>query len=751
MLFRIFNPNMRFLIRSILVGLVLLFSSGCVYFNTFYNAKKYFALAREQQIRRVAAGSDTTVLVTENEKKLFAKSMEKCSKVLDVYSKDREYVPRAIQLLGEIYYWQGDYIAAIRKFNEFISNNPEHPSIHRVYYYKGLSYLKQGDYPSAEQELEKVAVRAPSKTLRNRAAYMLAEIAMLRGSSFGALDQLKRLDGSSRAMQSLIRFKIGTLLYKQRDFEGAHKAFVKVEAIAQNRDMDELGMPDNMKYTADFNAGLCLKQLNRLVEARVHFSSLINNNAYFKRFGEIYNEVADCYFLMGNDTLAEEIYHKVVHDYDKSRAAATAYYRLGLMYEKRNDGLSNAFSYYRKAQSVAGQCEEALFAKERLQNLRLIRFLTADRETFFADSGFTRADTLLMDSIGKLSVSEKHFRIAETYLYLLDNVDSALHYYTVVSNMDSIIDSTDSCLPLKMKSHFARAWLLDNIIGKKEEAALIYQALIETYAGTEYARAAANTIGLKYEIRADSLRSSFLSAESLFYNVRDCAAAYRAFFKIATNYYTDSLWAAKALLAAGWCADECLSDSSLAIAAYSLLDSLYSKTPHAEFARKKLYGRKEKLIGEFAVQKPGTTLNAKDNELLRRADSLSGGKSVAEMEDEEAWVKIDAIVSTGVTLEGKRTETELKLALVPAINALDEIYINMVDEGLKQEGVLSAVVTIKSSGEIGRIRFEKGGINDQPLLVQVESLLAATQFVESPFDVTVTIKIRFKNNAGNNK
>ncbi|MBL8026431.1 MAG: tetratricopeptide repeat protein, partial [Fibrobacteres bacterium] len=214
---------MQFIKFFLISAFSLLSISGCVYFNTYYNAEKYFSTAREQQIRRLASGSDTSVAVTENEKKLYTKSIEKCSKVLDVYAKDRKYVPLSILLLGEIYYWQAEYPAAIRKFNEFISNNQEHKLLFRAFYYKGLAYMQQGDYALAEKELERVAIEGKSRSLKNRARYMLAEIAMKRGSTFGALDELKKLEGGGRAMSSLIHFKTGMLFYKQKDFDNAFK------------------------------------------------------------------------------------------------------------------------------------------------------------------------------------------------------------------------------------------------------------------------------------------------------------------------------------------------------------------------------------------------------------------------------------------------------------------------------------------------------------------------------------------------
>ncbi|MBL8029297.1 MAG: tetratricopeptide repeat protein, partial [Fibrobacteres bacterium] len=487
----------------------------------------------------------------------------------------------------------------------------------------------------------------------------------------------------------------------------------------------------DMKYTADFTAGQCLKSSMKYKEAKDYYYKLIDNNAYFKKYGDIYNEIADCDYEAGSDSLAEALYKKVTKDYDRTRAAALAYYRLGLIYGKRAGGLSQAFNYFRKAQSVAGECPEAVLAREKLNNLRLIRFLTTPKDSVLTDSGFTSADSALADSISKLSPSARHFRIAEAYLYQLNDPDSAVNHYRAIDLIDTSDDTTRALKNYKMKAIYATAWIMDNLKKNSKEAEDAYKEVIERYPATEIAKASAMALKLsesQYLTGDDSLAQKFTHAETLYYNAGKCKEAYNEFVDIFKFRPTDTIWSAKALLAAGWVAEDCLNDSTLAIKAYTTLDTAFPKTEQAQFAKRKLKGRKEAVQTEITVSRPGS---ASASEAGQKGDSTGiTGVKAEEKPNEDAWVTFDGASTDAGELKGKRSSDAIGKAMKPLIDALDETYIDLIDEGLKQEGVLTIGLLIKSTGEITKVRPENGEINDKVLIEQTRTMLDQMQFDE---------------------
>jgi len=98
-------------------------------------------------------------------------------------------------------------------------------------------------------------------------------------------------------------------------------------------------------------------------------------------------------------------------------------------------------------------------------------------------------------------------------------------------------------------------------------------------------------------------------------------------------------------------------------------------------------------------------------------------------------------------MEGKRSEQIIRKELKPAIEAIDETYINLVDDGLKQEGDLTVRVTIKSTGEISKVKSDKSdtGLNDKTLIEETENMLLGMEFEEgAKEDLVLEIRLNFK-------
>jgi len=90
--------------------ILILLLSGCAYFNTFYNAKRYYKKAYHETLR------NRTNNLTSSEKTNYGKAIEKASKLLRLYP-ESNYVDDALLLMGKAYYFQREYHQALRKFN----------------------------------------------------------------------------------------------------------------------------------------------------------------------------------------------------------------------------------------------------------------------------------------------------------------------------------------------------------------------------------------------------------------------------------------------------------------------------------------------------------------------------------------------------------------------------------------------------------------------------------------------------------
>ena len=106
MTFRIYKNYLYIII-------LLIFQSGCAYFNTFYNAKIYYQEA--EKLRLEKEGEATPITAMDK----YGKVIEKCQKVLNEFPKSR-FKTNAVLLMAQARYYRGDYDIAIENLHKKI-------------------------------------------------------------------------------------------------------------------------------------------------------------------------------------------------------------------------------------------------------------------------------------------------------------------------------------------------------------------------------------------------------------------------------------------------------------------------------------------------------------------------------------------------------------------------------------------------------------------------------------------------------
>jgi hypothetical protein len=235
----------------------------------------------------------------------------------------------------------------------------------------------------------------------------------------------------------------------------------------------------------------------------------------------------------------------------------------------------------------------------------------------------------------------------------------------------------------------------------------------------------------------------FWQAESLFYDRNDCAAAIAAFEQFYADYPKEP-FAAKALFSAAWISEDCLTDNVSAEKRYKLALDSFPETDYGRFARRKLEGKKAGLKDIDAQGPEGTTLTDEMEYKIEKA----GTPKVKEVRDEGAWVTLVSLTAIEGVLEGQaRAQDTLKHEIQPAVNAVDETYIDMVDDNLTQEGDLVVRVWIAETGEVTKVKTETiaNSIMDKTLIEEVQAIFQGLEFKEAKTACSIEIKLNFKN------
>ncbi len=161
----------RCLLAILLVSFVL---SGCAYYNTFFNARKYYDDAEEARAgtpeeKRGKIGLD-----------LYEKAMKKCAKVI-VEHPDSKWVDDAVLLMGKCMYAKGDYLAALRKFDEIASYYGNTKIAEEARFFKAKTYVALDRYGEAVSVLEAYR-NSPNLGWKREADFLYARVQYEQGN-----------------------------------------------------------------------------------------------------------------------------------------------------------------------------------------------------------------------------------------------------------------------------------------------------------------------------------------------------------------------------------------------------------------------------------------------------------------------------------------------------------------------------------------------------------------------------------------
>lgn len=348
---------------------------SCAYFNTYYNAKKYYNSGRK------ASEKNTGIKITQNEVKNYELAIEKCKSVIRKFP-DSRYVDDALLIMGKAYYYLGDYENSKINLQELLRRYPESNLTNESLLWSGRAAWKLGQYTIAEEGITKVLELTNDDKLRSAGYEMLSEIQRDKGSENLELKYLREnLKYSKNDQQKAeINYRIGTILLGSGDFENAISAFKKVESLLPNPELLEKA---KMDYTRS------LKHMGRTNEALDILQTMHDSERFKKIRGEIENEIADISLRGGDTEGAIEMYGDVGINYQKTTSSAHAWFILGNLHLYPIDSLHNQINYHFAREYFARSAKSKkknVYTNSSRRNKRILDGFLATLETTKIDN-----------------------------------------------------------------------------------------------------------------------------------------------------------------------------------------------------------------------------------------------------------------------------------------------------------------------------------------------------------------------------
>ncbi len=563
---RAWTPKRMLQVGVLCVGAAYLLS-GCVYFNTFYNAEKAYEQALRMKKKRMAQNPEDTILVSSDEKLKLERSIAKSSKVLELHSDKPEYQPRALFLIGESYLQLGEYDKAIQKYDELARYYPNAEEIPLARFHRAKALFLDGQYSFAKPALEEIVASTQNPAWRNEAILCLAQLEAAENSPLASLELYEKLlmqKNQPAKTRAKIHFEAARLAFEVKLWERARKHAFAPEIRS---------LPNPLPLRADLLAAQCLYELKRYGDATEELRALlaIKRNRPYRP--EIQLPLARALLAHGKAKEAVELWLSVAEASPKSAFSAEAFLLLGdhFLITERNE--ETAKVYFDSSAAAGDFPPHTVTARERSEALARLAELRKDTTGTAASPHYN------------------DFMIAELFLFQLNNLDSAL------MRLDRIVENKDVDSVFGVRAAYARAFIHEEFKDSKARADSLYLYVLENYPGTEYAKQAEVNMGLAPTVRTDEDQAHelFLQAEKLRFDGEDPFTTAIPAYRRVVAAYPRTRAAARAQLnvamlyeSAASTGEQTSTHLDSAKAAYIDLRDRHPSTPYGSLARAKL-------------------------------------------------------------------------------------------------------------------------------------------------------------------
>ncbi|MBU8934518.1 MAG: tetratricopeptide repeat protein [candidate division Zixibacteria bacterium] len=437
---------------------------GCVYYNTFYNAKKAFNDA--ERTRKENRYGKPKI----NQAK-YKKAIEKSLKVTENYPNSK-YYDDALFVLGVSYFWTKQYDRAERRFREIIANYEEFEYFRDSRLYLARTELEQGEIESAMESFVELLNEDVSRSFKGEAAMAL-----------GLFHFEERLFSEAHGYFLLIRDSLGSdeerIMAQRHIADGYFESFQFDDA--QGAYLQILGMDPSLdeRFHALYRAASCSYRMLRIDEGLDYLETLMDDEKYYDSLNVLRLALAEGYEWDGDIEQAEMTYYQVSSSEDKNKVLRQeALYNLGLIYQYEYDNLEEAKAFYDEALKLGRSSDAGMGALNRSSS---IGKLEEYARTIEIDSATTQ------QAIDDAALTQ--FQLAELLWFDLNKPDTAIlemRYLVDSFPMAYVAPKGLISLSQMIREHEADSVAADSVL----------RIIIERYANSDYMPDALEALGL---------------------------------------------------------------------------------------------------------------------------------------------------------------------------------------------------------------------------------------------------------------
>jgi tetratricopeptide (TPR) repeat protein len=546
------HPRGRFfLLRAVIPSLCLVvFCSGCLYFNLFYNAEVAFDTSFKAHQKLLKNNPDSTITLPGEVETGYKKAIDKCLKVFELYPKKKEWHDKTLFLMGKSNYYLGEYDKAIRAFAQLQREFPASKLVPESFLYIGRSYLKKGNLEEAEKTFALAQERYSQLNKNQDISMLMAEIVIRRQGKAQAIAMLEAAYRTAKTNDKKMELAI-KIAQLYRDLKMYDKAIGFLRSSPRIKDLSD------QLYRIDYLLVLCLSDKGEYSRAIELVDVMLVDKLYYSRISFLLLRKAELLDKMNKTDQAIAIFKQITESANGGDAVGVAWFELGCLYQARKANLTKAKECFDKAVASVKDPDMKDTATRRSKAIETI---------LKYGEGKMPADTSKLAAL-----SSPEFKVGELFWLELGEPDSAYRHYCATA-------CDTHYRAMVPKALYAAAWIARFALKDSVHADSLYRLLLARFPSNAYSQKAQESRGEKITVftRQDSAKAAFEAAEKIFLDDEKPDSAAEAYIGV-YRIFSDSEFGPKSLYAAAWIYDNVLDKNRTAKGLYEELCDSFPK------------------------------------------------------------------------------------------------------------------------------------------------------------------------------
>ncbi|MDP4116972.1 MAG: hypothetical protein Q8903_12605, partial [Bacteroidota bacterium] len=721
-------------IKILFIVVIAALLSGCsvwydfsTYFNIYYNTKDAFQQAEKLiNTQKRSVFSNEELLIPGNASQLLTKVNEKCSKILQ-YHKKSSYVENALMMIGKSFFYQKNFLKALRKFQELKITQPDEDVELETDLWIGKTQIGLRDFDKGVATFKKLiddAQKAKEKKIEKQAYIELVKYYIYKNEKITAIEYIDKFITISNddEINAEAIFEKGKLYIDLNDNKSAIASFEEINKYSPTFEVEinsKLALGKAYRDQGDYQKALNL------------FEYMVLQNKYKEKKDFIELEIGTTYISIGRYKDAMVMLTKVDTGYTNSPNSSIARYKKAELFENEMNNYDSASAYYLKALNSNPPKEYLPLAQQKDQMFKKYKLLSTTisdnirYKSYSLDStAFIKDSIKYVDSIKVLVEIDRRKALEDSLSSFTKqptgnqqgNINVNVHPEVVKPQRPIIpIDSINRIL---IKNKFDLANLFFTELKKPDSAFTYYADILQEHKGSNYEARTLYALGsyfltIKDSVKADSLfeivyngfkgesianAAALILKKPVIENTQDKTkvayhdaekdlkekkyqSAVNKFYKIYTDS-TKSPYAPQALYAAGYILENDLRKPDSAAAVYDTLMVHYSATTYGQkILQKVITYRQEKERVKKAVEDSIKAIEQKRTDSLaliqKRVDSLKtvGQKKIDTTKtiNNGDTLKVDSTKTSKVLTKDELLIDSVKNSRLKLKNKIDEI------------------------------------------------------------------------------